>query len=353
MRGYVRRWAVLAAVGGLFLWDSAPLLGHQGPDRTGKEQGAAARQDRDSAPGKRGGSRWGANYFPNVPLVTQEGKSVRFFDDLIKDKVVIIYFMYTSCEDTCPLETARLVNVQRILGDRVGKDVFMYSITVDPANDTPEVLKKYAEKFQVGPGWQFLTGTEADITLLRKKLGLLSDADSELDPTDHNISLVLGNQRTGRWMKRSPFDNPYFLAAQVGSWLVNWKPPHAASTKLYSQAPKRRTHSLGETLFRGRCIACHTIGGEHIVKNQRRLGPDLLGVTGKRNRAWLARLLTEPDKMLAEKDPIVMELYAEYGNVIMPNFRLSKVDVDALIDYMEAESRRVEKTAADSSRRGI
>lgn len=347
VRGHdVRLWTVLA-VTGLFLSDSAPLFAHQARDQTGKELSAAPRPERVSVASNRGGSRWGANYFPNVQLVTHEGKTVRFFDDLIKDKVVILYFMYTSCEDTCPLETARLVNVQRILGDRVGKDVFMYSITVDPANDTPEVLKQYAKKFQIGPGWQFLTGEEADITLLRKKLGLLSDADSELDPTDHDINLVLGNQRTGRWMKRSPFDNPYFLAAQVGSWLVNWTPPHAENNNLYMQAPKRRTHTLGETLFRGRCIACHTIGGERIVKNQRRLGPDLLGVTRKRDRAWLARLLTEPEKMLAEKDPIVMELYAKYNEIRMPNFRLSKVDVDALIDYMASESRRLQSAAAE------
>ena len=82
MRRYLKRWAVLAVVG-LFLGDSAPLFAHQGQDRTGKEQGAVARQDRDSAAGKRGGSRWGANYFPNVSLVNQEGNSVRFFDDLI------------------------------------------------------------------------------------------------------------------------------------------------------------------------------------------------------------------------------------------------------------------------------
>ena len=65
-------------------------------------------------------SRWGANYFPNVPLITHEGKTVRFFDDLIKDKVVVINFIYTTCPDACPLETARLTELYKILGDRVG-----------------------------------------------------------------------------------------------------------------------------------------------------------------------------------------------------------------------------------------
>ncbi len=340
------RWAVVALLFPL-LCESAPVFGHQEHDHAGKDQGAAVRKGK--AARKRGGSRWGANYFPNVPLVTHEGKTVRFFDDLLKDKVVVIYFMYTSCEDSCPLETAQLVNVQRILGDRVGKDVFMYSITIDPARDTPEVLKQYAEKFHVGPGWLFLTGKEADITLLRKKLGLYRPEILE-SPTDHNISLVIGNQSTGQWMKRSPFDNPYFLAAQIGTWLSNWKLPSANSTN-YADAPKLRTLSMGENLFRGRCAVCHTIGGGDIMDSiQRRVGPDLLGVTQKRDRAWLARWLAEPDKMLAEKDPIVMELYAKYKNMPMPNLRLNEVEVAALIDYMDAESRRVKKTAA--GRRG-
>lgn len=140
MRGHgLRRWPALAVLV-LFLGGSAPIFGHQKHDHADPDQSAAARQKQDQTARAGGGARWGANYFPNVTLVTQDGKSVRFFDDLLKDKVVVIYFMYTSCEDTCPLETAQLVRVQRILGDRVGKDVFMYSITIDPKHDTPEVL---------------------------------------------------------------------------------------------------------------------------------------------------------------------------------------------------------------------
>src|SRR5512134_3136303 len=92
-----------------------------------------------------GGSIWGADYFPNIPLVSHEEKTLRFFDDLIKDKVVSINFIFTRCPDACPLETARLREVQKILGDRVGQDVFMYSISIDPEYDTPEVLRQYAE----------------------------------------------------------------------------------------------------------------------------------------------------------------------------------------------------------------
>jgi protein SCO1 len=90
------------------------------------------------------GSPWGANYFPNVPLVTQDGKTVHFYADLLKGKMVVINFIYTKCRDSCPMETAKLAQVQRLLGDRVGRDVFFYSISIDPERDTPAELKEYA-----------------------------------------------------------------------------------------------------------------------------------------------------------------------------------------------------------------
>ncbi len=96
--------------------------------------------------------------FPNVVLTTHEGEQVRFYDDLIKDKFVTINMMYSTCKATCPLTTANLVRVQKLLADRVGRDLFMYSITLDPKQDTPEVLNAYAKTFGVWAGWKFLTG---------------------------------------------------------------------------------------------------------------------------------------------------------------------------------------------------
>ncbi len=258
---------------------------------------------------------------------------------------MVINFIYTSCPDVCPLETARLSQLQAILGDRVGRDVFMYSITIDPDYDTPEVLAEYAKAYGAGPGWLFLTGNEDDIIILRKKLGLFRPEIQSEDSNDHNVSLIIGNQRTGRWMKRSPMEDPYFLANQVGGWLHNWKvaSPNQSS---YADAPDLRKLTTGENLFRTRCAACHVIGGADQVpdfQNARLLGPDLLNVTQRRERTWLARWLREPDKMLAEKDPIAMELFARHQKVAMPNFSLNEKDVSALIDYLETESRRVEK----------
>src|SRR5689334_15900932 len=73
-------------------------------------------------------NRWGADYFPNVPLVTQDGRTVRFYDDLLKGKSVVVNLIYTQCSSECPLETAKLAQVQRLLAGRVGKDIFFYSI---------------------------------------------------------------------------------------------------------------------------------------------------------------------------------------------------------------------------------
>jgi len=315
---------------GVLLWGDADL-------EVNRQAAAASQRDR-------GGSVWGANYFPNIPLITHDGETVHFFDDLIKDKVVAVNFIYTSCPDACPMETARMKEVQRLLGDRVGEDVFFYSITIDPENDTPEVLHDYVENWQIGPGWTFLTGKEEDIILLRKKLGIYIEEIQEEDGSlDHNLSLVIGNQSTGRWMKRSPYENPYILATQLGSWLHNWKLP-SKEKRDYAQAPELRQIATGELLFRTRCASCHTIGGGDIREPaERRVGPDLYDITAQRDPQWLERWLIEPDKMLEEKDPLAVSLYAQYNNVPMPNLRLSRTDVDHLLDYIEEESRAFDR----------
>ena len=272
-------------------------------------------------------SPWGANYFPNVSLVNQDGKTLRFYDDMIKDKVVLINFIYLTCHDACPLETAKLRQVQEALGDRVGRDIFMYSVTIDPEHDTPAALKAYAEKFMVGPGWQFLTGKESDITLLRRKLALYRDETLE-ERNDHTASLIVGNEATGQWLKRSSFDNPKVLARVLGDQLFNFRRP-TTGERSYAEAPRTLTINPGEDLFRRRCQVCHTVGAGDTV------GPDLLGVTHQRDRAWLARWIQTPDQMLAEKDPIATALYEKYNQVLMPNLRLSDRDVEALIGYLD------------------
>jgi protein SCO1/2 len=275
---------------------------------------------------------WGANYFPNVPLTTQDGKTVRFYDDLLKDKKVVINVIYTRCGDSCPLETARLAQVQRILGDRVGRDIFFYSVSVDPVRDTPAELKAYAEQYHARPGWLFLTGKKDDIQAIRKKLGQAARA-GENDVTDHTTTLLLGNTATGQWIRDSAMDNPQYLAVIIRDWLSSWASGGAAPSYAAKPALPAYMADRGAYLFETRCAACHTIGqGDG-------LGPDLLGVTSARTRAWLAAMIAAPNELLARPDPVAAALYARFGRLRMPNLRLGEPDVDALIDYLAARDK--------------
>lgn len=274
-----------------------------------------------------GGRRWGSDYFPNVPLTTQDGKVVRFYDDLLKDKIVVVDLVYTHCRYICPLETARLAQVQRILGDKVGKEVFFYSISIDPVRDTPEVLKAYAERFHVGPGWLFLTGRPDDIKLVTARLGLFFEPDPE-NRDGHTADLMIGDVAKGQWMRDSAVDNPRFLAMKIGEFLGGSSDEVGQPGKSYAQAPDLSLVSKGQYLFANRCAACHSIGRGD------RVGPDLAGVTRRRDQAWLKRYLAEPDRMLAAGDPVARSLDARYGSAKMPNLRLAETDVAALIDYL-------------------
>ena len=277
-------------------------------------------------------SRWGGSPFPNVELITQNGKKVRFYDDLIKGKVVALELIYTTCKYNCPLETARLVQLQKLLGDRMGKDVFFYSISIDPEHDTPEVLKAYAEKYHVGPGWLFLTGKEADIKLISKKLGL-DKLPNGNDPDGHTPSLLIGNEATGIWMRNSALDNTKFMALKIQQMIG-----YGAQAAVDMSATPNRTESAtlnidkGQYLFATRCAACHTIG------NGDKVGPDLLGVTSVRDRAWLSRMITEPDKLIDEKDPIATALFKQYREIRMPRLGLPQEDVNTLIEFMKIQT---------------
>jgi protein SCO1/2 len=159
--------------------------------------------------------------FPNIVLRTHENKEVRFYDDLIKDKTVLFNVMYTVCrgEATCPLTTANLVKVQKALGARVGRDIFIYSITLDPEHDTPKVLKRYAKSFGVGPGWLFLTGKKADIERLRRTLGFVnSDPVLDKDRSQHIGMVRYGIEPLERWEACPALTKPESIARYV-SWL--------------------------------------------------------------------------------------------------------------------------------------
>ncbi|NOU20569.1 MAG: SCO family protein [Methyloglobulus sp.] len=166
--------------------------------------------------------------FPNVPLVTHEGKVVRFYDDLIKDKTVMINFMYARCGDICPGMTANLKLVQKEFGDRVGRDIFMYSISLEPEHDTPQVLKAYAELFRVKPGWTFLTGKKSDIEALRRHLGFsLSDPLLDKDKTQHIGVVKFGIESLERWGMSPALGDPKYIAEYL-----RWMEPNGSRPRL-------------------------------------------------------------------------------------------------------------------------
>ncbi|HEY0171932.1 MAG TPA: SCO family protein [Pyrinomonadaceae bacterium] len=168
------------------------------------EASAAAAPDGKSVSAK------SAAYFPNHTLVTQDDKTVRFYDDMLKGKVVLINFMFTQCAGVCSPMTANMAKVQSYLGERVGREVSMLSISVDPANDTPAVLKAYAAKHKAGPGWYFLTGKKENVDWVLHKLG-----GYVAEPGQHSSVLIIGNEATGEWIKVHAMSSPADIAAAV------------------------------------------------------------------------------------------------------------------------------------------
>jgi protein SCO1/2 len=271
-------------------------------------------------------SRWGANYFPNVALTTQDGDVVHFYD-LIKGRIVAIDLIYTSCEYNCPLETARLAQVQRLLGDRVGRDIFFYSITIDPEHDTPAVLKAYAEQYHAGPGWLFLNARLEDVDLLSKKLGLYSEPNAE-NKDGHMPTLLIGNEATGQWMRGSALDNAQFTATMIGNWMNSWN--GATAGRSYADAVPMQVSGKGQYLFSTKCVTCHSIGGGD------RIGPDLAGVTATRDRGWLTRYIAGPDRM--RDDPIAKRLFERFKGVRMPNLTVSEDEANDILAYVDAQA---------------
>ena len=162
-----------------------------------------------------------ARYFPNVELTTHEGKKVKFYDDLMKGKIVLINFMYAECTGICPGITANLKKVQNLLGKRVGRDIFIYSITLQPQRDTPQMLNHYAKMHKAGPGWLFLTGAPADVELLRRKLGFTDpDPERDKDKANHIGNVRYGNEELTIWAACPGLSKPSAIAEAI-SW-VDW-----------------------------------------------------------------------------------------------------------------------------------
>jgi protein SCO1/2 len=157
------------------------------------------------------------DYFPDLELRTQDGERVRLYDDLLKGKTVLVHFFYADGRDgICPAVLDRLVQLQRLLGERCGRDVFMLSFTLAPGEDSPARLLKYRESLRIAPGWTFLTGAASDLALCRARFGIV-DPDPALDRVRarHTNVVLLGNEPHERWLASPALSDPAVLLERL------------------------------------------------------------------------------------------------------------------------------------------
>ncbi|MDQ1507280.1 MAG: hypothetical protein QOD57_5007 [Actinomycetota bacterium] len=191
-RGVLGAFSAAPVVGGLGAWATRRATGD------GEKESARQRLQR--------------LHLPDVPLVTAQGLAVHFYRDLVKDKQVLINFIFTSCTDDCPVATANMARVQQMLGAPVGREIFMYTITLKPDEDTPAVLEEYASRYDVAPGWSFLTGKPADIDRLRRALGFTyQDPEDDADPENHVGMLRYGDEPAMKWAGCPVLGNPQHI----------------------------------------------------------------------------------------------------------------------------------------------
>ena len=160
-------------------------------------------------------------HLPNLPLTNQDGKQVHFYDDLVKGKVVTLNFFYAQCDEVCPMVSANLARVQKMLGAQVGRDIHMYSFTLKPEEDTVEVIRKYREKYHAGPGWDFFTAKPHDMEKLRKAIGFTyPDPKIDADKTQHIGNIRYGNEPLMYWSACPGMAHADFIVESL-EWVIH------------------------------------------------------------------------------------------------------------------------------------
>lgn len=187
--------SAIVVAGALLL--SAPHGASADPTRS--RIGGAAKAEDDAA----------RKYFTDTELVDQDGKTRRFYTDLIRGRKVLINFGFTACKGVCPTMARNLREVQKLLGPRAS-EVTILTLTVDPVNDTPAALKRFAEQIKAGPQWYFLTGAPDRVSHVLSRLG-----GQARRPEEHSAVLLIGDARTGNWVKTSAVDQPASIVALV------------------------------------------------------------------------------------------------------------------------------------------
>jgi protein SCO1/2 len=187
---------------------------HRHPAATPPAGAQGEQEEKAARPERRLDEEYQRKYFTDLPLLTQDGKEIRFYTDMLRGKVVLISFIYTNCTDVCPILMPNLVRIQELLKERSGRDVFLISISVDPESDSPEELKRYGEKYGAKPGWTFLTGKKENIDWVVYKLGQYTE-----DFEDHTMLFLLGDVKNGRWAKMRGDMPAEAIAARLLSFL--------------------------------------------------------------------------------------------------------------------------------------
>jgi len=171
----------------------------------------------------------GPDLFTNAVLRSHEDKPVKFYDDVIKGKQVVINMMYANCESLCSTVTSNLVRVHDALKARMGRDLFMYSITIKPEEDSPAALKSFADMHgALLPGWTFLTGDPYDIETIRFRLFRQNHIKFDTDPNTHTAMLRIINDATNCWTCVPPLASLYTVLQHI-SWA---DPPKSLQERL-------------------------------------------------------------------------------------------------------------------------
>ena len=180
-------------------------------------RGATVRPDSNTAARERIRQR----YFPDVILTNQDGKKFRFYEDIVKDRIVTINFFFSKCQEICPLVTHNLTRVYKVLGDKVGREVFMNSFSLKPEEDTPKALRALVKEHGgERPGWNFFTGKPADLELLRRRLGFTNpDPKLDQDVNQHIGNIRYGNERLMLWGACPGMARPEFIAESI-TWMI-------------------------------------------------------------------------------------------------------------------------------------
>jgi protein SCO1/2 len=132
---------------------------------------------------------------PDVVLINQDGKKVRLTSLVNSDQPVVVDFIYATCTTICPVLSVSYTNLQNRLKDSARKPKLI-SITIDPENDTPRIMKDYLKRYNAKPGWDFLTGSRGDIDLVMKAFNAYIP-----DKMSHYPLNLIRSPKDGTWVR--------------------------------------------------------------------------------------------------------------------------------------------------------